>query len=76
MCMPINLRRQFCLVNSIDWYGDTVFNRLQIQLFLVEWRKITQRATDSIESELVRKIEEMAQRVAAEPHLYLKFYGD
>jgi hypothetical protein len=61
---------------KIDWYGDTVFNYLQAPLFLEEWRRITAQASGPSEAALMRAIEMMAERVAKERHLYLKFYGD
>ncbi len=64
-----------CL-GMIDWYGDTVFNYLQMTFFLEEWGRIAARASDPAESALVRTIEKMAVKVANERHIYLKFYGD
>jgi hypothetical protein len=60
----------------IDWYGDTVFNRMQAPQFLEEWRQISIGASGPDESALMKSIERMAERVANEVHLYLKFYGD
>ena len=63
-------------VGAIDWYGDTVFNYLQAPQFLEEWRRIAKEALGPAESAIMRRIEQMAERVAGERHLYLKFYGD
>jgi hypothetical protein len=60
----------------IDWYGDTVFNRLQIEGFLNEWAKLKERAMTEDERELILRIEKLAYDCQAEPHLYLKFIGD
>ena len=63
-------------IGAIDWYGDTVFNRLQAPKFLEEWRRIAADASGPAEAAVVRTIEKMAERVANEPHLYLRFRGD
>lgn len=62
--------------NMIDWYGDTVFNYLQMAPFLEEWGRLAARVSAPAESALMRAIEKMAVIVANERHLYLKFYGD
>lgn len=64
------------LLRFIDWYGDTVFNRLQIEFFLTEWEVLEQRVHDPEEKAFLGRIKEMARRVQKESHLYLKFYGD
>jgi hypothetical protein len=60
----------------IDWYGDTVFNRLQIRPFLSEWDSLTESARTSDENALLARIRELALRCLQEPHLYLRFCGD
>lgn len=63
-------------LGAIDWYGDTVFNHLQAPRFLEEWRRMAAKASTPAESALLKGIERLAERVASETHLYLKFYGD
>lgn len=63
-------------ITAIDWYGDTVFNHLQAPQFLAEWRRASVGASGPGESAVMKAIERMAERVANERHLYLKFYGD
>ena len=60
----------------IDWYGDTVFNRLQMKDFLREWAGLRKRATTSEERALIDGITGLAERCRDEPHLYLRFIGD
>jgi hypothetical protein len=72
---PIEDTTYQCL-RFVDWYGDTVFNRLQMECFLEEWERIRCRARGSREEELLSQIESLARRCEREPHLYLKFYGD
>src|SRR4051812_16087508 len=61
---------------SIDPYGDTVFNRLQMNRFLSEWAGVVMKAQTSEETALVSAIETLARRCRDEIHLYLKFIGD
>ncbi len=60
----------------IDWYGDTVFNRLQMEGFLAEWRRLRKPELSSEAEELLTRIEVLARRCRSEPHFYLKFVGD
>ncbi|MGO9273134.1 MAG: hypothetical protein ACLQOO_23350 [Terriglobia bacterium] len=60
----------------IDWYGDTTFNYLQIDLFLAELERLKSRAQLSQEKDLVQRIEGMARRCKRTRHSYLKFIGD
>lgn len=60
----------------IDWYGDTIFNRLQIEPFLAEWQRLLNKARTIEESALLEEIKRLAERCRSEPHTYLKFYGD
>lgn len=64
------------MLASIDSYGDTIFNRMQMPRFLSEWSEISANAQSSEERELMLKIEALARRVQNEVHLYLKFIGD
>ena len=60
----------------IDWYGDTVFNQLQMEPFLDEWARLKEVAETTEETALVEQVAALALRCEDEPHLYLKFYGD
>jgi hypothetical protein len=64
------------MLGFIDPYGNTTFNNLQINLFLLEWTEVSSRAQSPEERELVSEIEAMAHRVRDEVHHYLKFIGD
>lgn len=74
--LPSPENARFRYLGAIDWYGDTVFNYLQIPQFLEEWSQITAMASVPAESALMRNIKKLAERVGSERHLYLKFYGD
>jgi hypothetical protein len=60
----------------VDWYGNTVFNRLQMETVLRELDRIRLAVHGAGELELLDRLKELAHRCEAEPHLYLKFYGD
>lgn len=64
-----------CL-NRIDWYGDTSFNRYQIPTVKEELKRISQRIGETDALTLITRIKVLAEQAEAEPHLYLKFYGD
>lgn len=64
------------MLASIDPYGDTTFNNLQMRRFLHEWATLTQKASTADEQLLVSTIEAMARRCRDEVHIYLKFIGD
>jgi hypothetical protein len=67
---------RFQVIRFIDWYGDTVVNRVQAATFLQEWETLRKKANSKEDQDLVFAIRELALRLQAEPHLYLKFYGD
>lgn len=60
----------------IDWYGDTIFNRLQIEPFLNEWDRLSKSARTLDEEALLNRIRQLALQCSREPHLYLRFCGD
>lgn len=66
----------YVLVNFIDWYGDTVFNRLQMPRFRDEWARLRNAALADGARVLHAKVAAMAERCSEEVHLYLKFQGD
>ncbi len=67
---------QFHLANTIDWYGDTVFNRLQAGLLRKEWALLIDNAVDENAAMLLKRIEAILLKCTAEVHLYVRFCGD
>jgi hypothetical protein len=63
------------MLASIDWYGDTVFNAVQMKRFLEEWDHVMQRDGSPKEHALTAAIKQLAERCRDEVHLYLKFIG-
>ena len=67
---------EFPYVRYVDPYGDTIFNRLQMSLFLREWDMLARRASSAEAEALVGKVRRLAERCAREEHCYLRFIGD
>jgi hypothetical protein len=61
---------------SIDPYGDTILNRLQMNRFLSERAGMATKVQTSEERALVSAIETLARRCRDEVHVYLNFIGD
>lgn len=66
----------FQWASTIDWYGDTTFNRAQAALLRAEWAILIEKASDDDAKKLLEQIDDMLVKCASEPHLYVKFYGD
>ena len=67
---------EYPFLGSIDPYGDTTFNNLQMRRFLKEWAAVSQKAGTAEEQGLVASVESLARRCRDEVHVYLKFIGD
>src|SRR5258708_26920577 len=57
--LPPNDDESYPMLASIDPYGDTVFNRMQMKRFLWEWRTVSATALSVDESAVVGSIESM-----------------
>ncbi len=66
----------FQWANTIDWYADTTFNRIQARLLRTEWARLVERTPDESARKLLMSIDDLLERCDAEQHLYVKFYGD
>jgi hypothetical protein len=64
------------LLVEIDWYGDTVFNRVQMPRFLSQWQALAGNSQSPNQKQIVEEIRALAERCEGEVHLYLKFIGD
>jgi hypothetical protein len=69
-------RENRSLLSGIDPYGDTIFNRLQMDQFLSEWNELRKKEMAPDQANHLQKIETLALRCQREVHLYLKFIGD
>jgi len=66
----------FRLLCCIDPYGETIFNRLQMETFLAEWEAIKTEAITEEDKQAWNNIKQLAERCRDEVHLYLRFIGD
>lgn len=73
--IPAFEEREFPLLRCVDPFGKTVFNHLQMEPFLEEWRRVEGRARDESQREAWGKVKEMAQVCRADRDLYLRFVG-
>jgi hypothetical protein len=64
------------MLQYIDEYGDTVFNRLQMRGFLVEWDRLTQTLTNLNQRKIALDIRRLAEKCQGKPQTYLRFIGD
>jgi hypothetical protein len=69
-------REDHSLLSGIDPYGDTVFNRLQMEDFLIELSRLDNEKLTSAEKVHLSAIEQFALKCRNGIHLYLKFVGD
>jgi hypothetical protein len=64
------------LLSGIDLYGDTIFNRIQMDDFLSEWAKLKMKEMSSVQALHLDRVECLALKCKEGVHLYLKFVGD
>lgn len=74
--MPTYEDKAFTYLRFIDPYGDTVFNRPQMEPFLNEWQRLRERAVDPNAQQIVAAVERLARQCQDEVHLYLRFRGE
>jgi hypothetical protein len=66
----------FPILSGIDPFGKTVFNHLQMSIFLSEWELVKDRARDESQKEAWQKVKEMAETCREDRDLYLRFVGN
>jgi hypothetical protein len=49
------------MLASIDRYGDTTFNRMQIDRFQIEWDALFSKVTDPAEQSLLQAVKGLAE---------------
>jgi hypothetical protein len=69
-------RSDLVWIETIDPYGDTVFNRMQIPKFLEEWMILSSEASTDIERRTMDDVRALAEFCLEKPHRYLRFCGD
>jgi len=72
-----NLHEQeFPMLSSIDIYGDTIFNRLQIRRPLIELNVLLNQTLTTEERSLLQAISDIGQKALQDVHQYVVFIGD
>jgi hypothetical protein len=66
--------QKFPLLGSIDPYGDTAFNYLQVKRILMEIRA-QERTEDELDA-FLRELEVFSRQALARSHRFLWFVGD
>lgn len=65
-------KEAFKLVKYLDLYGDTIFNHLQMDDLILDFKKLQNERYD----ENIEKLIQLAIKCKSEPHTYIVFYGD
>ena len=71
--LPSESDTSFHTLRYIDFHGDTIFNKYQIELVLSELDRVLESAEAAEEIALLRQIWELARCCQDGTHLYLKF---
>jgi len=66
----------FPLLQFLDQYGNTIFNRNQMAQVLRELKSLAEKSETDEQKVLLHRIEELAIRCRDSFHLYLRFRGD
>jgi hypothetical protein len=74
--LPAVEHKNYYCVKYIDQWGDTVFNRLQMDDLKNEIIKITEESQNKKVKDLVKNIVELIEKCKKEAHTYVKFVGD
>ena len=74
--LPEETNRTFQHLPFIDRYGDTVFNRPQMEPFLSEWGVLIAGSKDLEVRRLLAEVKRLATQVKDQVHLYLRFVGE
>jgi hypothetical protein len=67
---------KFYCLKYIDLYGDTVFNRLQMDDLIKELLIVKAESKSTDLSDFIGVLVDLAKKCKNDVHLYLKFYGD
>jgi len=64
------------LLNYIDIYSDTIFNRMQIPDLIVDLDRLREATPSDEHRTFISRLEDMAERSLLSPHQFLKFIGE
>jgi hypothetical protein len=68
--------RKLCLLQYVDPYGDTVFNRMQLEDLNRDLNVLLSQLLSEEARRVIVGVQEMSDRCRDEVHTYLKFIGD
>ena len=74
--IPEEQSKSFELLRFVDPYGDTVFNRLQMTVFIEEWTRLEEASKQNAQHDKWQAVRRLALKCQSEPHTYLRFVGD
>jgi len=74
--LPTARYQDYPMLSSIDPYGNTVFNGIQMERFLEEWSRMSSALRSEEERVIFSAVEALARRCRDLVHLYIKFVGD
>ena len=74
--LPSYDEKSFHHLRFVDPYGDTVFNRPQMEAFMEEWQRLASKPQWADAKEIHRRVATLAKRCNDEVHLYLRFRGE
>jgi hypothetical protein len=74
--VPATSQADFPLLSGIDPFGKTVFNHLQMEVFLKEWERAKQQVRDDNQLKAWEKVKQMAETCRDDRDLYLRFVGN
>lgn len=63
-------------LQHLDLYGDTTFNRSQLDALADEWARLVPHASSEVERSFLATVGRMITRGREDVHQYLKFIGD
>jgi hypothetical protein len=68
--------QEFPMLSSIDIYGDTIFNRLQVSRLLTELDILLKRNLTADEQLLLQAVSDIGKKAQEDVHQYIVFIGD
>jgi hypothetical protein len=74
--LPEQAGSQFQYLPYIDRYGDTIFNRPQMEPFVREWDRLISNCRDLEVRRLLTEVKRLATACQDGVHLYLRFVGE
>lgn len=70
----LDSRKKFPCLSSVDPYGDTIFNRVQVPFLIKELKRLQSDLTSQSLRRLINEVIKFTTKVQI--HNYVKFIGD